>query len=197
MTIPYLMNCSHASEGWCLACVKEMGEDLAAAQADAERLRRAARAFLMKFRNCGSDEAKALWTAIDSTPMVEQKTAHPSVRCNFCGSTEENADLAGKRCNEVSYRTFDRIAGVVPDQCRGRYELIAPSSRSVMDQVTPQAEIARLRWEVETALYWLDRIANYPEDRVLTDRTPQLDMRAWARAARGAIRETREEVTPT
>ena len=26
--IPYLMNCSHSGEGWCLDCVKEMVEEL-------------------------------------------------------------------------------------------------------------------------------------------------------------------------
>lgn len=28
MTIPYLMNCAHDDEGWCLACVKKLGEEL-------------------------------------------------------------------------------------------------------------------------------------------------------------------------
>lgn len=27
MTIPYQMNCSHQGEGWCLACVGELGEE--------------------------------------------------------------------------------------------------------------------------------------------------------------------------
>ena len=27
MTIPYMMNCSHTGEGWCLTCVKSLGEN--------------------------------------------------------------------------------------------------------------------------------------------------------------------------
>lgn len=26
MTIPYLMNCSHSEDGWCLRCVAKLGE---------------------------------------------------------------------------------------------------------------------------------------------------------------------------
>jgi hypothetical protein len=26
MTIPYMMNCSHMGDGWCIACVRELGE---------------------------------------------------------------------------------------------------------------------------------------------------------------------------
>jgi hypothetical protein len=26
MTIPYLMNCPHSDDSWCLECVKELGE---------------------------------------------------------------------------------------------------------------------------------------------------------------------------
>lgn len=29
MTIPWLMNCPHGDEGWCLECVRQMGEELA------------------------------------------------------------------------------------------------------------------------------------------------------------------------
>ncbi len=28
MTMPHLMNCPHSPDGWCLDCVKEMGEQL-------------------------------------------------------------------------------------------------------------------------------------------------------------------------
>lgn len=28
MTIPYMHNCSHQDEGWCLACVRKQGEEL-------------------------------------------------------------------------------------------------------------------------------------------------------------------------
>lgn len=28
MTIPYMHNCSHQSEGWCLACVRKQAEEL-------------------------------------------------------------------------------------------------------------------------------------------------------------------------
>ena len=27
MTIPWLMNCGHSDDGWCLKCVKELGEE--------------------------------------------------------------------------------------------------------------------------------------------------------------------------
>lgn len=27
MTIPWLMNCAHSDTGWCLECVKKMGEE--------------------------------------------------------------------------------------------------------------------------------------------------------------------------
>lgn len=27
MTMPHLMNCRHSEEGWCLNCVKEIGEE--------------------------------------------------------------------------------------------------------------------------------------------------------------------------
>lgn len=27
MTIPWLMNCPHSEDSWCLACVREMGEE--------------------------------------------------------------------------------------------------------------------------------------------------------------------------
>ena len=32
MTMPHLMNCQHSDSGWCLACVKELGERAAALQ---------------------------------------------------------------------------------------------------------------------------------------------------------------------
>lgn len=28
MTMPYLMNCSHSPDGWCLSCVKELAAQL-------------------------------------------------------------------------------------------------------------------------------------------------------------------------
>jgi len=28
MTMPHLMNCGHSEEGWCLDCVKDMGDKL-------------------------------------------------------------------------------------------------------------------------------------------------------------------------
>lgn len=33
MTIPWLMNCPHSSDSWCLPCVREMGEELSALKA--------------------------------------------------------------------------------------------------------------------------------------------------------------------
>lgn len=34
MTIPHLMNCMHSSDGWCLACVKEMHDEYEAIISD-------------------------------------------------------------------------------------------------------------------------------------------------------------------
>jgi hypothetical protein len=39
MTVPWLMNCPHSDESWCLDCVAELGEELAAATKDARRYR--------------------------------------------------------------------------------------------------------------------------------------------------------------
>lgn len=38
MTIPYLMNCPHSDDGWCLACVKALGEEREACRADADAI---------------------------------------------------------------------------------------------------------------------------------------------------------------
>lgn len=38
MTIPYMMNCSHDGDGWCLACVRQLGEEI-------EQLRKALAVF--------------------------------------------------------------------------------------------------------------------------------------------------------
>lgn len=40
MTMPHLMNCPHSDEGWCLACVKEMGDRLIVAFKDIDQLKR-------------------------------------------------------------------------------------------------------------------------------------------------------------
>ena len=37
MTIPYLMNCAHSPDGWCLDCVKELHDELEAALTDANQ----------------------------------------------------------------------------------------------------------------------------------------------------------------
>ena len=39
MTMPHLMNCPHMGDGWCLDCVAEQWEQLAALRKDAERYR--------------------------------------------------------------------------------------------------------------------------------------------------------------
>lgn len=40
MTMPHLMNCPHQGEGWCLNCVKEMGERLIEAIKNIDQLKR-------------------------------------------------------------------------------------------------------------------------------------------------------------
>jgi mannose/cellobiose epimerase-like protein (N-acyl-D-glucosamine 2-epimerase family) len=37
VTIPYLMNCPHDGDGWCIACVKAQGEELVATKAEYRR----------------------------------------------------------------------------------------------------------------------------------------------------------------
>ncbi len=39
MTIPWMMNCPHQDSGWCLDCVKTMGEELSVTKTEVERLR--------------------------------------------------------------------------------------------------------------------------------------------------------------
>lgn len=38
MTIPYMMNCPHTGEGWCLGCVSKMGKELATSQQELEKV---------------------------------------------------------------------------------------------------------------------------------------------------------------
>ena len=39
MTIPTLMNCGHSEDGWCLACVRDLAQQVEDLQKDAARCR--------------------------------------------------------------------------------------------------------------------------------------------------------------
>lgn len=72
MTIPYLMNCDHESDGWCLSCVKQLGEEN-------DRLRAA----LQPFARCADEFGHAyhsdLWPLYDAMDVDSVKWAGPTV----------------------------------------------------------------------------------------------------------------------
>jgi hypothetical protein len=39
MTIPYLMNCPHSGDGWCLECVAALGHDAIQLRTERDRLK--------------------------------------------------------------------------------------------------------------------------------------------------------------
>lgn len=38
--MPHLMNCSHSTDGWCLACVKDLHADFETAEAESQKIRK-------------------------------------------------------------------------------------------------------------------------------------------------------------
>lgn len=70
MTVPYLMNCSHCDNGWCLACIKKLGEEN-------ERLCRLLTAY-DSISPCDCCDMKLGWKyAGDGTCCIEIETGKP------------------------------------------------------------------------------------------------------------------------
>jgi hypothetical protein len=91
MTMPHLMNCPHAADGWCLACVSEL-------HAEKERMREV---LADGHISPGHDEC----------PEVQ----HPLSYSLECIAEDIAGDEIGESWGEFLKATAGRIRGVVPD----------------------------------------------------------------------------------
>jgi len=99
MTIPYLMNCSHSPDGWCLDCVKELGENNAALEDVFRELRK--KWFDMEIREYPHER---VWeTEDDETWRVRRNR---EAWHEYCKDTEaiingEERNVAPRCCNDM------------------------------------------------------------------------------------------------
>jgi hypothetical protein len=94
MTVPYLMNCPHDGDGWCLSCVKVLGEEY-------EELREL-------IRHCW------IHTAYRDCGFMQMTTEQKQLYCEIVGGTvEERIEghrVADKRpCPECKGKVWDSI----------------------------------------------------------------------------------------
>lgn len=91
MTIPWMMNCPHNEEGWCLPCVVEMGNENARLREYADHLERRARDALGYIRNSMSEHGRstALELAeacLDAIPPPESRPEIWREKSCACGT---------------------------------------------------------------------------------------------------------------
>ena len=75
MTIPWMMNCSHMDNGWCIACVSELGERYAAlrdARGEADQRWRDTKVTVP----CDGDNVLAYWCAVVGNGETAWCVAH-------------------------------------------------------------------------------------------------------------------------